>query len=178
LVDPGTEGTPLEARNTDVVKTAKSRLTHVGADGALRMVDVGAKPATVRTATAEATVRMSAAAHRSLRAGLLKKGDAVAAARIAGITAAKRTADLIPLCHPLSLTHVDVSVVLRGRNAAVITCTTACTGPTGVEMEAMTGACVAALTLYDMCKAVDRSATIESVRLLAKAGGKSGAYRR
>jgi cyclic pyranopterin phosphate synthase len=142
------------------------------------MVDVGRKAATVRTATAESIVRMSPAAHRALKAGALKKGDALAAVRIAGIQAAKRTSDLIPLCHPLALTHVDVSVTLRGRDAAVVTCTVGCTGPTGVEMEAMTGACVGAIALYDMVKSVDRGMTIESVRLLSKSGGKSGAYKR
>jgi cyclic pyranopterin monophosphate synthase len=142
------------------------------------MVDVGAKTPTVRTATAEAAVSMSAAAYRALRAGLLKKGDALAAARIAGIQAAKRTAELIPLCHPLALTHVDVEISFAPRNAARISCTAACVGPTGVEMEAMTGASVAALALYDMCKAVDRSATIDTVRLLEKSGGKSGKFSR
>jgi cyclic pyranopterin phosphate synthase len=160
------------------VNKAKARLTHVDHRGSVRMVDVGSKPSTARTATAEATVRMSPAAHRALKAGALKKGDALAAARIAGMLAAKRTSDLIPLCHPLALTHIDVGVTLRGRDTALVTCSVACTGPTGAEMEALTGACVAALALYDMCKAADRGMTIRSVRLLAKSGGKSGAYRR
>lgn len=142
------------------------------------MVDVGTKTPTVRTATAEAVVSMSAAAYRALRAGLLKKGDAVAAARIAGIQGAKRTAELIPLCHPLSLTSIDVEISIRPRNEVRVVCSAACVGPTGVEMEAMTGASVAALALYDMCKAVDRSATIETVRLLEKSGGKSGTFSR
>jgi cyclic pyranopterin phosphate synthase len=142
------------------------------------MVDVGGKANTRRTAVAEAVVRMNAAAHKALKSGSLKKGDALAAAQTAGIFAAKRTADLIPLCHPLALSRVDVSIRLRGRDAVVVTCAASCRGPTGVEMEAMTGASVAALTLYDMCKSLDRGITIESVRLLKKTGGKSGAYRR
>ena len=141
------------------------------------MVDVGAKRATQREASAQAIVRMNAAAHRALKSGDLKKGDALATARIAGIMAAKKTASLIPLCHPLALTYIDVDIVLRGSNTATVTCSARCTGPTGVEMEAMTGACVAALTIYDMCKALDRGIVIESVKLLAKSGGRSGAYR-
>jgi cyclic pyranopterin monophosphate synthase len=158
--------------------SVKSKLTHVKPDGSVRMVDVGGKAASVREATAEAVVRMNEAAHGALKAGTLKKGDALAAAQIAGVLAAKKTADLIPLCHPLALAHVDVSIRLKGRDTAVVTCNAKCVGPTGVEMEAMTGACVAALTIYDMCKALDRSITIESVRLLEKSGGKSGPYRR
>lgn len=156
----------------------KRRLSHVTENGSVRMVDVGAKPATVRSATAEAIVRMNAAAFRALKRGVLKKGDALTTAQIAGILAAKRTAELIPLCHPIALTHVDVKIELKGRNAARIQCTASCTGSTGVEMEAMTGAGVAALALYDMCKAADRGITIERVRLLEKKGGKSGVYRR
>lgn len=155
----------------------RRKLSHVRADGSIRMVDVGGKPATKRTAVAEAIVRMSASAYEALAKGSLKKGDALAAAQTAGIFAAKRTADLIPLCHPLALSRVDVAVSLRGRGAVIVTCSATCKGPTGVEMEAMTGACVAALTLYDMCKALDRGITIDSVRLLKKTGGKSGAYR-
>ena len=156
----------------------KAKLSHVKADGSVRMVDVGRKGATVRSATAQAIVRMNAPAYRALAQGALKKGDALITAQIAGVLAAKRTAELIPLCHPLALTHVDVSVELNGRNAAAVTCNAQCVGPTGVEMEAMTGACVAALTLYDMCKALDRGIEVTSVRLLEKSGGKSGRYRR
>jgi cyclic pyranopterin phosphate synthase len=156
----------------------KKSLSHVAPDGSVRMVDVGKKRATVRCATAEAVVRMNAAAHRALKAGTLMKGDALATAQIAGILAAKSTAQLIPLCHPIPLTHVDVAIALRGRDAAIVTCSARCVGQTGVEMEAMTGACVAALTLYDMCKALDRGIVIESVRLMEKSGGKSGPYRR
>lgn len=156
----------------------KKSLSHVAPDGSVRMVDVGKKRASVRSATAQAVVRMNAAAHRALKAGSLMKGDALATAQIAGILAAKRTAGLIPLCHPIPLTHVDVAIRLRGRDAAVVTCSARCVGQTGVEMEAMTGACVAALTLYDMCKALDRGIVIESVQLMEKTGGKSGSYRR
>src|SRR5215469_9909739 len=117
------------------------------------MVDVGGKSTTVREATAEAIVRMNAAAHRALATKTLKKGDALATAQIAGIMAAKRTAELIPLCHPLPIDRVTVDIELRGRDAVVITCTARCTARTGVEMEALTGASVAALTIYDMCKA-------------------------
>jgi len=155
----------------------KAKLSHVRPDGSVNMVDVGAKRATQREASAQAIVRMSAAAHRALKSGDLKKGDALATARIAGIMAAKKTASLIPLCHPLALTYIDVDIALRGSNTATVTCSARCTGPTGVEMEAMTGACVAALTIYDMCKALDRGIVIESVKLLAKSGGRSGAYR-
>jgi cyclic pyranopterin phosphate synthase len=156
----------------------KKSLSHVAPDGSVRMVDVGKKRASARTATAQAVVRMNAAAHRALKTRSLMKGDALATAQIAGILAAKRTAALIPLCHPIPLTHIDVAIRLRGRDAAVVTCSARCVGQTGVEMEAMTGACVAALTLYDMCKALDRGIVIESVRLMEKTGGKSGSYRR
>lgn len=142
------------------------------------MVDVGAKPSTKRIATAEAVIETSAAAYRALEKGALKKGDALAAARIAGIQAAKRTSELIPLCHPLPLERVDVAIALSPPAAVTVTCTVACTGQTGVEMEALTGAAIGALTIYDMTKAVDRSATITAVRLVAKSGGKSGSYRR
>jgi cyclic pyranopterin phosphate synthase len=142
------------------------------------MVDTTGKASTARIATAEAVIRMSPAARRALKAGSLKKGDALAAARIAGILAAKRTAELIPLCHPLSLNDIDVTIDFAGRDAVRITCSASCSGPTGVEMEAMTGVSIAALTVYDMCKAMDRGITIESVRLLEKAGGASGRWRR
>jgi len=155
----------------------KAKLSHVRPDGSVTMVDVGTKRATQREASAQAIIRMNATAHRALKSGDLKKGDALATARIAGVMAAKKTASLIPLCHPLALTHVDVDISLRGRDTAAVTCSARCTGQTGVEMEAMTGACVAALTIYDMCKALDRGIVIESVKLLAKSGGRSGTYR-
>jgi cyclic pyranopterin monophosphate synthase len=157
---------------------SRPRLSHVRPDGSVRMVDVGAKPATARTAVAEAVVRMTPEAMRALRRGTSKKGDALTTAQIAGIAAAKKTADLIPLCHPLALTHVDVACTMNRGDSVSVRCTATCNGPTGVEMEALTGAAVAALTLYDMCKAMDRSITIESVRLLEKSGGRSGRYKR
>ena len=160
------------------MKRTKARLTHVDDRGDVTMVDVGAKPATKRTAIAQAVVRTNAAAYRALESGALKKGDALAAARIAGIQAAKRTSELIPLCHPLQLSRVDVEIALAAPGTITVTCTAGCTGPTGVEMEALTGAAIGALTIYDMLKAMDRSATIADVRLLEKSGGKSGAFRR
>lgn len=142
------------------------------------MVDVGAKPVTARMAVAEATVRMSKGAARALKAGALKKGDALAVAQIAGIQAAKRTAELIPLAHPLQLAKVDVQCAFRGATSIVIRCTARISAQTGVEMEALTGAAIAALAIYDMCKALDRGITIERLRLIEKHGGKSGVYRR
>jgi cyclic pyranopterin phosphate synthase len=154
------------------------RLTHVAPDGSVRMVDVGAKPVTRRRAVAQAIVKMSPAALAALRRGTVSKGDALTTAQIAGIAAAKRTSELIPLCHPLALTHVAVALTPRGRGEVLVHCETACTGTTGVEMEALTGATVAALTLYDMCKALDRSMTIANVQLLEKSGGRSGTFKR
>ena len=142
------------------------------------MVDVGAKPPTQRQAIAEATVTLSAAALHALQAGTIAKGDALTTAQIAGIAAAKRTSDLIPLCHPLQLTHVAVTLKIAPPGSVRIRCEVACMGPTGVEMEALTGAAVAALTLYDMCKAVDRRATIQRLQLIEKRGGKSGVFKR
>ena len=144
----------------------------------MRMVDVGSKPPTQRHATAEASVRLSAAALRALAAGTIAKGDALTTAQIAGISAAKRTSELIPLCHPLQLSHVDVALKIIPPRTVQIQCSAACVGSTGVEMEALTGAAVAALTLYDMCKAVDRSATIANLQLIEKHGGKSGVFKR
>jgi len=147
-------------------------------DGSVGMVDVGAKSHTGRLAIAEAVVRLSSAAARALKANTLKKGDALAVAQIAGIQAAKRTSDLIPLAHPLPLAHVDVHCELGTGNCVRIECTARVSGQTGVEMEALVGAAMAALTIYDMCKALDRGITIEGIRLLEKRGGKSGVYRR
>jgi cyclic pyranopterin phosphate synthase len=155
-----------------------SRLTHVAPDGSVRMVDVGAKPATRRRAVAEARLKLSPAAFAALRAGTIAKGDALTTAQIAGIAAAKKTSELIPLCHPVPLTHVAVMLTLHGRGEVRIRCETACVGATGVEMEALTGAAVAALTVYDMCKALDRRITIASVQLLEKSGGRSGTFKR
>jgi cyclic pyranopterin phosphate synthase len=146
------------------------------------MVDVTAKPETEREAVAEATVVMKSETWALVDAGAVAKGDVLAAARLAGIMAAKRTPELIPLCHPLLLTRVDVAFeaapLARGRTALVILAVARCTGQTGVEMEAMTAASVAALTVYDMCKAADRWMSIREVRLLEKRGGKSGTVRR
>lgn len=137
------------------------------------MVDVSAKPATARIAVARGFVRVSAAARRLVRAGAVKKGDPLQAARIAGIMAAKGTADLIPLCHPLPLTGVDVQVELAPGGIA-LEATVRTTGPTGVEMEALTAVAVAGLTVYDMLKAVDKAMIIEAITLVEKRGGQSG----
>lgn len=151
-------------------------LTHLDESGAARMVDVGGKPETARAATAEGRIRMSAAALEAIRDGSGPKGDVLAAARIAGIMAAKKTSDLIPLCHPLSLDAVRVEFGFDG-DAVTVSATASLTGRTGVEMEAMTAACVALLTIYDMAKAVDKGMVIEAVRLVEKTGGKSGHWR-
>ena len=154
-----------------------SKLSHVDEHGRASMVDVSEKVSSERIATAEAIVRMSAEAFRLVMAGEIKKGDVLATARIAGIMAAKKTSELIPLCHPLALAHAGVEFTpLPGENAFRIEASAKTTGQTGVEMEALTAASVAALTVYDMIKAVDRSAQIDSIRILRKAGGKSGTY--
>jgi cyclic pyranopterin phosphate synthase len=152
-------------------------LTHVDARGRVRMVDVGAKPETAREAVATALVRMGAAARRAIRDRTVAKGDPLQTARIAGIMAAKRTADVIPLCHPLALTSVDVVLTPR-RDGYAIAARVATVGRTGVEMEALTAAAAAALTLYDMLKAVDRGMVIGPIQLEEKRGGRSGVYRR
>ncbi len=154
-----------------------SGLTHVGPDGQARMVDVGAKPATAREAVARGRVRMSAAARRLVRTGTSKKGDAVQTARLAGIMAAKSTAALIPLCHPLPLSGIDV-VIVPARDGYAIESRVRTVAQTGVEMEALTAVSVAALTLYDMVKAVDKTMTITDVELVSKRGGQSGDYQR
>ena len=153
-----------------------SELSHVDAEGRVHMVDVGAKPESARSATAESLVRFSDRATLSiLRSGDTVKGNVLATARIAGIMAAKRTSDLVPLCHPLALDHVDVDIELDDAlPGARITATARCRGATGVEMEALTAASVAGLTMIDMLKATDRWMTIESVRLLEKTGGRHG----
>jgi len=154
-----------------------AKLSHVDARGRVRMVDVGAKAETAREAVAEADVLMSAAALRAIRTRKVKKGDPLHAARLAGIMAAKRTAEIIPLCHPLPLTSIDVELEPRPRGYRIVT-RVRTVARTGVEMEALVAASVAALTLYDMLKAVDKSITIARVRLLEKRGGKSGDYKR
>ncbi len=156
-----------------------SRLSHIAADGQARMVDVGDKQSSSRRARAQAMVRMRAETLALIREGGHKKGDVIAVARIAGMQAAKKTADLIPLCHPLMLSHVDVTIELdEAGSCAIIETECRLEGRTGVEMEALTAASVAALTIYDMCKAVDKDMVIESVCLQEKAGGKSGHYQR
>ncbi len=154
-----------------------AKLTHLDEHGAARMVDVSDKEATEREAKAEAVVVLSGDAFAAVASGDSKKGDVLAAARIAGIMAAKKTSELIPLCHPIALTKANVDFeMLSERSAVRIEASAKTTGPTGVEMEALTAASIAALTIYDMIKAVDRSAVIEGVRLLSKSGGKSGEY--
>ena len=151
------------------------RLTHLAEDGSARMVDVGWKPVTDRMATATGEVAMQPATLALIRDGLMKKGDVLTIAQLAGIMGAKRTAELIPLCHPLSLNKVDVSLVLDEPGSRVrVTATATTSGQTGVEMEALTAVSVAALTVYDMCKAVDRGVRIDGIRLLRKTGGQSG----
>jgi len=156
---------------------APARLTHLDEAGRARMVDVSAKDVTVRTATASGRVLLSAEAVAALRDGTVPKGDALAVARIAGIAGAKRTADLIPLCHPLAIHAVSVNLAVEDSGVA-ITASVRTADRTGVEMEALTSVSVAALTLIDMIKAVDKSAVITDVRLEAKDGGKSGTWRR
>ncbi len=156
-----------------------SGLTHLDEAGRARMVDVSEKPATDRGATARAIVRVSPETARQVRAGDAPKGDVIGVARIAGIQAAKRTAELIPLCHPLALSFVGVQGAVdveRGEIELIAEART--TGPTGVEMEALTAASVAALTVYDMVKGIERGAEIASVALLEKSGGRSGEWRR
>ncbi|WP_120995763.1 cyclic pyranopterin monophosphate synthase MoaC [Stutzerimonas urumqiensis] len=149
-------------------------LTHLDSQGRANMVDVTEKAVTSREATAEALVRMQPATLRMIADGAHPKGDVFAVARIAGIQAAKKTHELIPLCHPLLLTSIKVDLTPEGEDAVRIVARCRLAGQTGVEMEALTAASVAALTLYDMCKAVDRGMTVERVRLLEKSGGKSG----
>jgi len=151
-------------------------LTHLDSQGRANMVDVTEKAVTSREATAEALVRMLPETLQMIVSGGHPKGDVFAVARIAGIQAAKKTSDLIPLCHPLMLTGVKVELSVEGVDAVRITARCKLAGQTGVEMEALTAASIAALTIYDMCKAVDRGMVIESVRLLEKLGGKSGHY--
>ena len=153
-----------------------SRLSHLDQDGRARMVDVSAKPASAREATAEGRVRMSAATRDLALGGGGAKGDVRAAAEIAGVMAAKRTAELIPLCHPLALSKIEVAVEAADEGLGV-TARVKTTGPTGVEMEALTAVAVACLTIYDMLKAAERGMIIEGVRLVEKSGGASGDWR-
>jgi cyclic pyranopterin phosphate synthase len=156
----------------------KGALTHINPKGEARMVDVSAKPATERTAVAEGRVVMSRATLELIVSGNAKKGDVLGAARLAGIMAAKRTPELIPLCHPLALSKVTVDIVPDSKlPGCVVRATVKVTGPTGVEMEALTAVSVACLTIYDMVKAAERGVRIEAIHLVEKTGGKSGHYR-
>jgi cyclic pyranopterin monophosphate synthase len=152
--------------------------SHIGRDGSVTMVDISGKSITSRTACAEAFVTMSSAAKKALRAATLPKGDAFVTAQIAGIMAAKQTAALIPLTHPLPLSNVDVRFEWLADGALRVEAQARTAARTGVEMEAMVAAAIAALTIYDMSKALDKAITIDSVRLVSKSGGKSGAFRR
>ncbi len=165
---------PSKARS----KAPSKALSHVNRAGAASMVNVGGKLPTERFARAAGRIRMSAEALRAIKRNAVKKGDVLGVARLAGIQAAKRTAELIPLCHPLSLTDIQVVLTLDSKFTGVLVEASARTvGQTGVEMEALTAASVALLTVYDMTKSLDKSMVIERVRLLDKTGGKSGAYR-
>jgi cyclic pyranopterin phosphate synthase len=153
-------------------------LSHLDAEGTAHMVDVGQKPVTERSATAEGAVRMLPETLALIRAGAAKKGDVIGVARIAGIMAAKRTHDLIPLCHPLQLSQVAVEIAFDDALPGLrVTATAKLAGRTGVEMEALTAVSVACLTIYDMAKAADRAMVIEGIRLTEKTGGKSGIFR-
>jgi cyclic pyranopterin monophosphate synthase len=157
----------------------RGRPLHVDARGRARMVDVGEKRSTRRSATARGAVRMSGVAFRALQGGRLAKGDAQAVARLAGIQAAKRTSEIVPLCHPLPIESVEVDVSLdASRREAIVTAKATVTGKTGVEMEALTAVAAGCLAIYDMIKALDRAAEIREVVLVEKRGGRSGIYRR
>lgn len=171
------------AKGTKRAKRAKQRrraqLSHVGGDGRARMVDVGAKAVTSRRAVAEGAIRMSAAAFKLVQANQVAKGDVLRVAEVAGIAAAKRTSELIPLCHPLALDRVSVEAALDASLPGVrVRAEARIRAKTGVEMEALTACAVALLTVYDMVKAADRAMEIEAVRLAQKSGGRSGTYRR
>ena len=168
--------TPKRAEDYDQ-EMADHGLTHLDDTGAARMVDVSGKASTKRVAVAKSTVRMLPETAKAISGSSIAKGDVLAVARVAGIQAAKKTSELIPLCHPLALTSVAVEIEV-GVDAAVITATAETLGPTGVEMEALTAASVTALTIYDMCKAIDRAISIEDTHLVAKTGGKSGDWQR
>ena len=158
-------------------KAPSPALTHIGATGEARMVDVSEKPTTERVAVAEGRVVMKKATLALIESGNAKKGDVLGTARIAGIMAAKRTSELIPLCHPLALSKVTLDITPDAKlPGCIVRATVKVSGPTGVEMEALTAVSVACLTIYDMIKAVERGVRIDGVRLIAKSGGKSGDY--
>jgi len=174
---PGRRVRPRRPR--DASRLRGSVVLHVDARGRARMVDVGGKRVTRRAAVARGVVAMARPAFEALAEGRLAKGDALAVARLAGIQAAKRTSEIVPLCHPLSLESVEVDVDLdASRGEAVVTATARITGKTGVEMEALTAVSAACLALYDMIKALDRGASIREIALQEKSGGRSGDYRR
>lgn len=155
-----------------------AELTHFNEQGRAKMVDVTEKAVTSRTATAAGEIHMAPGTLEKIRSGTMKKGDVLAVAQVAGIQAAKHNWELIPMCHPLPLTGIDIAFALSDEPCMVeIRATVTCTGVTGVEMEALTAVSVAALTIYDMCKAVQKDMHITNIRLLAKSGGKSGDYR-
>ena len=156
-----------------------SELTHFNDQGRAKMVDVSEKAATLRTAVARGTVRMNAETFRLVEEGRMKKGDVLSVAQVAGIMASKRNSELIPMCHPIMITGVDISFALNLEKHEIrIEATVRCKGETGVEMEALTAVSVAALTVYDMCKAVQKDIVIDNIRLVSKSGGKSGDYRK
>jgi cyclic pyranopterin monophosphate synthase len=160
-----------------MARQEKPRLSHVGKDGTARMVDVSGKPETHREAVARGSIRISREAMKLVRDGRSKKGNVVETARLAGILAAKRTSDLVPLCHPLALDHIDISLS-ESDTGFDIEARVRSRGPTGVEMEALTAVAVCALTVYDMVKAADKTMVIENIRVMEKRGGKSGEYLR
>jgi cyclic pyranopterin monophosphate synthase len=167
------------ARTRRLTQMFPGRLTHLQPNGSAHMVDVALKPETERVAIASAQVRMAAPTLQALRKGTLKKGDALAAARIAGLAAVKRTSDLIPLCHPLRVTGADIKLrPLPGAGCVDIRATVRAVDRTGVEMEALTAVAVAALAIYDMAKAIDRGMTIGPIQLEEKRGGRSGVWKR
>ena len=158
-----------------MARREKARLSHIGRDGSARMVDVSQKPETHREAVARGSIRVSREAMKLVREGRSKKGNVVETARLAGILAAKRASDIIPLCHPLALEHIDVALS-ESANGFDIEARVRSRGPTGVEMEALSAVAVAALTVYDMVKAADRTMVIENIRVMEKKGGRSGHY--
>jgi cyclic pyranopterin monophosphate synthase len=160
-----------------VAAVSDTKLTHIDADGAARMVDVTEKAVTARVAVASALLQCTPSTRDALLAGTTKKGEAAATARIAGILAAKQTGTLIPLCHPIALTSVDVDIAAH-KNGIAVTATARCVGTTGVEMEAMIAASVAGLTLYDMGKAIERTMVLTAIQLEQKSGGKTGVWKR
>lgn len=166
-----------ESGKVEKGRSGKVKLTHVDERGRVKMVDVGAKPATAREAVARGSITMSAAALTLIRGGNVAKGDPLQAAKLAGILAAKQTSSLIPLCHPLPLTHISVDLT-PVKNGYAIEARVRTTAQTGVEMEALTAVSVAALTIYDMVKAVDREMVIGDICLMEKTGGKSGKWKR